>query len=305
MRASHDIADTRGGLPPIGPFAANDRFSEVVVGGLRIARLSRAQLASLMVQDCLAVRRGEGDQARTIFAANGHAIALAATDAKFRKLFEEADLVHADGQAIIFASRLLTSTPIPERSPTTDLIHDAAAEAAEHGLKFFLFGATEEVNAKSAAVLAARYPGLQIVGRRHGYFSSDEEEEICREINRSGADVVWMGLSVPLEYEFAARNKDRLNVGWIVTCGGCFNFVSGDYVRAPDWMQRAGLEWLHRLLREPRRLFWRYAITNPIALFMLFTRTVNAGVSEPVEAVSIAVRSAPPKAATVGSRYAS
>ena len=69
--------------------------------------------------------------------------------------------------------------------------------------------------------------------------------------------MIWVGLSVPLEYEFAVRNKDRLKAGWLVTCGGCFNFVTGAYRRAPQWMQQAGLEWLFRLAREPKRLFWR------------------------------------------------
>ena len=261
--------------------AANDSYGEVVVGGLKTVRLSRRELALLMVRDCLTARRTPGAQPRTVFAANGHAVALAATNPQFQKMFDDADIVHADGQALVFASRLLTKTPIAERSATTDFIHDAAAAAIRHGLRFFLFGATEEVNAGAAKVLAELYPDLEIAGRRHGYFSPDEEDEICAEINASGADVVWMGLSVPLEYEFATRNKDRLDAGWIVTCGGCFNFVSGDYVRAPAWMQAAGLEWLHRLMRDPKRLLKRYAVTNPIALAMLIARTVEAGQDAP------------------------
>ena len=120
------------------------------------------------------------------------------------------------------------------------------------------------------------YPGLRIVGRRNGYFSRDQEAAICAEINASGADVVWVGLGVPLEHAFCVRNKHRLTAGWVVTAGGCFNYVTGAYARAPGWMQRLGLEWLHRLWHEPRRLFWRYAITNPHALFLLLTRTAAA-----------------------------
>ncbi len=85
---------------------------------------------------------------KLVFAANGHAIALAAKDEGFRAASTRADIIHADGQAAVFASQLLTSTPIPERSATTDFIHDAARAAAEHGLRFFLLGATEEANAK-------------------------------------------------------------------------------------------------------------------------------------------------------------
>ena len=81
-----------------------------------------------------------------------------------------------------------------------------------------------------------------------------EEDEICDEINLTQPDVIWVGLSVPLEYEFAVRNRDRLKAGWLVTCGGCFNYITGDYARAPRWMQAAGLEWLHRLWREAQKI---------------------------------------------------
>ena len=251
---------------------AHRAYREVVVGGIRTACVSRGQLASLMVGDCLAARGG-ARQPKLVFASNGHAIAMAATDARFRGQFSAANLIHADGQPVVFASRLMTRAPIPERSATTDFIHDAAGAASEHGLRFYLFGAGEDTNARCAAALHEAYPKLEIAGRRNGYFSSAEEGEICEAINAAKADVLWVGLGVPLEYEFCVRNRHRLKVGWIVTSGGCFNFVTGDYSRAPAWMQGVGLEWLYRLLREPRRLFWRYAITNPLALFAILTRT--------------------------------
>jgi exopolysaccharide biosynthesis WecB/TagA/CpsF family protein len=264
---------------PASP-AANDAYGEVRIGGIRTARLSRDALARTMLSDCLAARDLPEQSPKLVFAVNGHVIALSARDANFARIFAGADLIHADGQAAVFASRLLTPTPIPERSATTDFIHDAAKVAAEHGLRFFLLGATEETNAKAADILRQTYPGLQIVGRRHGYFGPDEEDDICDQINLTRPDVIWVGLSVPLEYEFAARNKDRLRAGWLVTCGGCYNFITGAYRRAPRWMQSAGLEWLHRLIREPKRLFWRYAVTNPLAIFLLLTRT-NRLAAEP------------------------
>jgi N-acetylglucosaminyldiphosphoundecaprenol N-acetyl-beta-D-mannosaminyltransferase len=253
------------------PVAANESYGEVNVGGIKTACVTRDGLAQIMLIDCLAARENDANP-KLVFASNGHAIALAATDENFRDTLAQADIVHADGQAAVFASRF-TQTPLPERSATTDFIHDAAALAAAEGLRFFLLGATEEANAQAAEVLKATYPGLMIVGRRHGYFSLFDEDEICDEINLTKPDVIWVGLSVPLEYEFAVRNKARLRAGWLVTCGGCFNFVTGAYKRAPAWMQNSGLEWLYRLAREPKRLFWRYAVTNPLAIFLLLTRT--------------------------------
>jgi N-acetylglucosaminyldiphosphoundecaprenol N-acetyl-beta-D-mannosaminyltransferase len=280
-------AQFAAGAAPI--FAANDRYGEVTVGGIRTARIGRDSLAQQMLGDCMEARIAEA-RPKLVFASNGHAIALAARDENFRETLSQADIIHADGQAVVFASRL-TKSPIPERSATTDFIHDAAALAARHGLRFYLLGATEEANAKTAEILTARYPGLVIAGRRHGYFSLAEEDEICDEINLTKPDVIWVGLSVPLEYEFAVRNKARLKAGWLVTCGGCFNFITGAYKRAPGWMQQAGLEWLFRLAREPKRLFWRYAVTNPLAIFLLLTRT-NAQPAEGYAPLTAEVRAA-------------
>lgn len=250
-------------------------YKEVIVGGVKIACLSRRELADLMVEECLAARAAPSHTPRLIFSANGNSIARAAADAEFRAHYETADVIHADGQPVVLASRLLTKAPIPERSATTDYFLDAAETGRAHGLRFFLLGAAESVNARCTELLRQRYPGLEIVGRRNGYFSAEDEAALCEEINASGADVVWVGLGVPLEQAFCARNKHRLKAGWLVTCGGCFNFVTGDYSRAPGWMQAGGLEWLYRLAREPRRLFWRYAVGNPRAIFLMLTRTVS------------------------------
>jgi exopolysaccharide biosynthesis WecB/TagA/CpsF family protein len=263
-------------LEPVSPMrerrSGERLYKRVTIGGVQTACVSRQQLGRLMVGDCLAARGGRR-RPKLVFASNGHALALAGTNPKFRRTFDSADLVHADGAPVVFASKLMTRVPIPERSATTDFLHDAARMAEAHGLKFFLLGATEEINAACAATLGRSYPKLEIAGRRDGYFRIEDEPAICDEINDSGADVLWVGLGVPLEYEFCTRNRDRLKAGWIVTCGGCFNFAAGAYRRAPEWMQRHGLEWLHRLWREPRRLFWRYAITNPLAILLILTRT--------------------------------
>ncbi len=252
--------------------ANDDGYAEAMIGGIKTACVTRAQLANLMVNDCFRARRARRAP-KLVFASNGHAIALVATDAKFRARFQAADIVHADGQPVVLASRLFAHKAVPERSATTDFIHDAAKVAEAYGLKVFLLGATETVNAQCAEILRFTYPDLKIAGRRNGYFKRDDEAAICEEINRSGADIVFVGLGVPLEYDFCVRNKHRLRAGWVVTCGGCYNYVTGAYRRAPEWMQNCSLEWLYRLAREPKRLFWRYAVTNPLALFLMLTRT--------------------------------
>jgi N-acetylglucosaminyldiphosphoundecaprenol N-acetyl-beta-D-mannosaminyltransferase len=280
MRAALSVPASYQAVAPRTLTAANDSYSEILLGGINTACLSRDGLTRMMLQDCLMARDSAHSNPKLVFASNGHVIAMAARDAAFRALHARADIIHADGQAMVFASHL-TPTPIPERSATTDFIHDAAKAAARHGLRFFLLGATEEANAEAAARLRRAYPGLKIVGRRHGYFGRDEEVEICDEINLTRPDVIWVGLSAPLEYEFSVRNKQRLRAGWLVTCGGCFNYVTGAYKRAPRWMQMIGLEWLFRLAHEPTRLFWRYAVSNPLALFLLLTRTRPVAAATP------------------------
>ncbi|HEY3636582.1 MAG TPA: WecB/TagA/CpsF family glycosyltransferase [Rhizomicrobium sp.] len=253
--------------------AAEKPYPEVIAGGLRIACIGRAGLAELMVRECLEARKSSVNSPKLVFGVNGQAISLAARNPELRRHHELADHVHADGQPLVFAARLFAKPHIPERSPVTDFFHDAAVAARANGLRFYLLGSTEENNAICADIMRAKYPGLVIAGRHHGFFTAEDEPHICARINAAHADVVWIGLGIPLEQAFCVRNRHRIRAGWLIGSGGCFNYVSGQYRRAPRWMQLTGIEWLHRLLCEPRRLFWRYAITNPHALYLLLTRT--------------------------------
>jgi len=243
----------------------------VTVGGIKTARLSRQGLVQAIASEIRT--RPEGSPPKLLFDANGHALALAIANRSYLDDMKKADIIHADGEPLVIASRLLTRSPIPERSATTDLFHDVARSAHGDGVKFYLLGGSEEINRECAAKMQQLYPSLEIAGRRDGYFSVDDEAAVCDEINASGANVVWVGLGKPKEQAFCVRNKHRLNAAWLVTCGGCFNYVTGAYARAPEWMQKAGLEWVHRLLTEPRKLGWRYLTTTPVALFLLCART--------------------------------
>src|SRR5262245_24061384 len=134
-------------------------LKSVIIGGVKTACISRQELAELMVSDCIAARATPRNP-RLIFDANGHGLSLAATDSRFREYLDEADLIHADGQVIVTASKLLTSAPIPERSATTDFFHDAAQTASAAGLRIFLFGGTKEVNDECVAVMRRKHPSL-------------------------------------------------------------------------------------------------------------------------------------------------
>jgi N-acetylglucosaminyldiphosphoundecaprenol N-acetyl-beta-D-mannosaminyltransferase len=244
----------------------------VFVAGMRVATTSRAELAQMIVRDCLERRAAKAHAPpRLVFDANGHGISLSARDAEYRRALDAADIVHADGGWIVLASRFLSGAAIPDRSATTDMIHDLAAAGIEHGISHYLLGSTEAVNAACAERLKQLYPGILIAGRRHGYFGPDEEAAVIDGIDAAKPDLLWIGLGKPREQLFAARNKDRLDAAWAITCGGCFNYIARDYRRAPRWMQDNHLEWLFRAATTPR-LLWRYATTSPHALWLAFAR---------------------------------
>jgi len=242
----------------------------VIVGGIPTVRLSRPGLVELLLN------RGDDGApgaSKLLFDVNGHGLALSLFDKRYRKDLLAADVIHADGQPLVIASRFLTRSPLPERTATTDVFHDVAEAAQRQGKSFFLLGGTDEVVQACRRRMIELYPNLKIVGTRSGYFSLQEEMQVCDEINESGADIVWVGLGKPKEQAFCVRNRDNINASWLVTCGGCFNYVTGHYARAPDWMQKGGVEWIHRMLTQPRKLWWRYVSTTPIALFLLLTKT--------------------------------
>lgn len=259
-----------------------EELLRIVVGGHEVAVVDRHDLTRLMVADCVANRRNPG-LPRLVFDANGQSVSMASTNRDFARAMEQAELIHADGMSIVWASKLLTKKPLPERIAVTDFIHDAAAAAQEHDLSFFILGGDEERNVAACAALQRRYKGLRIVGRHHGYFPESDSQRICAMIRDSGADVLWVGMGRPLQEIWCARHKaDLAGVGWVKTCGGLLGFLAAEEPRAPAWMQDAGLEWLYRLMRDPGRLSGRYLVTNPHALYLLMRRSRR----DPIETVA-------------------
>ena len=245
----------------------------LTVGGLPIAVIDRPGSAHLMVHAALA-RRGSGLRPLLVTSANGQVLSMCARDAEPRALFLAADLIHADGMPLVFASRRRCRAPLPERIATTDLFHDVAKVAETTGATFYLLGATQETIETARARIQSIYPGLVIAGFRNGYFAPEEEAQVIADINAARPDILWVGMGVPWEQAFCVRNRARLtNVGLMKTSGGLFDFVSGRKSRAPLLLQSVGLEWLYRLALEPCRLLLRYLTTNPHALYLLLTST--------------------------------
>ncbi len=256
--------------------AAEPRWEVPVatIGGLPIAVIDRARSAQLMVDVALA-RRNTAQRPLIFTSANGQVLSMCARQSWIRHLFLEADLIHADGMPLVFASRLFHKMPLPERVTTTYFFHDVVRVAQQRDVRFFLLGATKSVVDQAVQRVRRLYPDLNIVGHGSGYLRRQgDEERIIEEINTAQPDILWLGLGAPTEQLFAMRHRERLRgVGLIKTSGGLFDVLSGKNACAPAWMRDAGLEWAYRMYLEPRRLAGRYLTTNPHALFLLLTRT--------------------------------
>ena len=195
-------------------------------------------------------------------------------DELLRDSVADADLVVADGMGVVWASRLLRS-PLPERVAGIDLFLDLLALAARRDYAVYLFGAKQEVLDECVRRVRRQNPGLVVAGSRNGYFDDSETETIAADIRASGADILFVGISSPHKEVFLARYGDELGVNVSHGVGGSFDVVAAKIKRAPTLWQRWGLEWLYRLIQEPRRMWKRYLVTNSVFAWMLAVELVR------------------------------
>ncbi|WP_454827075.1 WecB/TagA/CpsF family glycosyltransferase [Paraburkholderia xenovorans] len=193
------------------------------------------------------------------------------TDSVLYSSVRACDIVNIDGMGVVWGARLLGHS-VPERVAGVDLFERLLQLAAMRGLPVFLLGATEEVVGRTATVATMRHPGLLIAGYHHGYFW-DDEETVVEKIRKSGARLLFVAITSPKKESFINRWQDRLGVDFVMGVGGTFDVVAGKVRRAPQWMQRNGLEWAYRVAQEPRRMWKRYFVTNNrFALMLLRAR---------------------------------
>lgn len=171
------------------------------------------------------------------------------------------DLVSVDGQAVVWASRVLGS-PVPERVAGIDLFQRLLGEAATAGLPVYLLGARDEVVRRTAEIAVEQHPGLVVAGYRSGYWTPEQEPGVVAQVAASGAAMLFVALPSPRKEHFMEQWGAELGVPFRMGVGGSFDVLAGVTNRAPRCMQRAGLEWSYRLLQEPRRMFRRYLVGN-------------------------------------------
>lgn len=181
-------------------------------------------------------------------------------DTELSESVRSCDIINIDGMGVVWGARFL-GHDVPERVAGVDLFHELLAMSAKNGFSVYLLGAKDDVVGATARKVQELYPGLKVAGYHHGYFWDDEEAMVDK-VRASGAQLLFVAITSPKKENFINRWKDQLGVNFVMGVGGTFDVVAGKVRRAPLWMQNSGLEWLYRVIQEPRRMWKRYLVTN-------------------------------------------
>jgi N-acetylglucosaminyldiphosphoundecaprenol N-acetyl-beta-D-mannosaminyltransferase len=222
-----------------------DETPFVTLLGVKIHRVDMASTLDL-IREFVA-----SGKPHIIVTADAAGVVRAQTDAEFRELVNNADLVTPDGAGVLWGARKL-GTPLIERVSGVEIAREMCRIAAEDGFSIYFLGAAPGVAELAAANLAKQYPGLQIAGTHDGYFDPSHDAEIAAMVKASGAKALLVAMGIPRQEEFIRDNMEQLGVCVAMGVGGSFDVFSGKVKRAPDWWQRHGLEWLYRLAMDPR-----------------------------------------------------
>jgi N-acetylglucosaminyldiphosphoundecaprenol N-acetyl-beta-D-mannosaminyltransferase len=190
-------------------------------------------------------------------------------NAELREDVATADVINVDGTGVLWGARLL-GVAIDERVAGVDVMTEMFALCASKGYRPFLLGAEQHVLDAMVAELARRYPSLVVAGTQHGYFATEQEPQVIATINASGADCLFVALPTPRKERFLKRYRNELLPSFVMGVGGSFDVFAGKVARAPALVQRLGLEWLFRVVQEPRRLWRRYYETNTAYAVLLW-----------------------------------
>lgn len=180
---------------------------------------------------------------------------------RMKQIVNSCGIINADGASVIMASKYLKK-PLPERVAGVDLMQSLVALSEKKGYSVYLLGAKQSVVEKTAEVLKNRHPKLNLVGIHNGYFKEPEWPSISEELKSLKPDFVFVGITSPMKEYLIEFLQEDGNDSVFMGVGGSFDVISGNIPRAPMWMQKANLEWLFRVIQEPRRLFKRYFVGN-------------------------------------------
>jgi len=240
-------------------------------------RVQTAQLADVLnsIDDGIA----GGVKGRTLFCANPHSLVAANSDGKFLEALHAADYLIPDGTGIVLASKILNGA-IAHRITGYDIFSGLAERwEKERGKSYYFLGSSEEVLEKINARMVRDYPHVTVSGTCappfKEKFSDDENSRMIDQINAAAPTALWVGMTAPKQEKWIHEHRSRLKVPFIAAIGAAFDFFAGTRRRASTSLQRAGLEWLPRLVREPRRMWRRNFVSSPVFLYYILRQKMG------------------------------
>ena len=236
---------------------------------------------NLSMEQTVAIVKEAIDQEKQLHhvAVNAGKIVQMQHNQELRESVNNSDLINADGQAVIWASKFLNK-PLKERVAGIDLMENLVNLASKKNYSIYLFGAKEEVVSAVSKKFQDQYGPQIIAGYKNGYFKKEEEQAIAQEIAASGAQILFVAITSPIKENFLYQNREILkSINLIMGVGGSFDVVAGVTKRAPLWMQKAGLEWFYRFLQEPGRMWKRYLVGNTKFIWLVLKEKFKSSAS--------------------------
>ena len=238
-----------------------DYQSEINLLGIKFQNMTMREAVERIAGDI------EKKQRRKIFFVNPDCFNKIFSDKDYFELLHKADYIFPDGIGVHLACKMINN-PLKENINGTDMLPFLCRTALQRGFSFFLFGGKPGIAARMKAKLEDDYPGIKIAGEQHGYFDREKDgAAVMAKIKQQNPDILLVAFGVPVQEKWIEDNFDKIDCRIAMGVGGLFDFYSGNIRRAPTWMREIGMEWFFRFLMEPKRMFKRYFIGNPVFIF--------------------------------------
>jgi N-acetylglucosaminyldiphosphoundecaprenol N-acetyl-beta-D-mannosaminyltransferase len=249
-------------IPAAFYYVNDDKISdEVDLLGLKFNNLKMGEALTLLKNSIKSKRKTQ------VSFVNPDCFNKIFSDKEYYRVLQSSDLLFPDGIGVNIACKIL-DTPLKENINGTDMLPFLCEMAVENNYSIFLLGGKPGIPEDMKTNLLKKFPQLNIAGLNNGYFDKEREGEyIIDKINGSRADILLVAFGAPLQEKWILKNKELLNCNILMGVGGLFDFFSGNIPRAPKWMREIGLEWVFRLMQEPKRMWKRYIIGNPLFIF--------------------------------------
>ncbi len=242
----------------------DNKLEYIKVLGIKVSLCTKQQLLSFISGSIW------NEEKAVVLSGNVHSMNLAYKNRWLKDLFNNSDVVRLDGIGVRLGAKILGYST-PKRMTWADFAWDLAKLAEDNRFSIFLLGGQEGVAAQAAEKLLIKHPFVKIIGNHHGYFNKNKDNpetlDVLDQINNKKPNILIIGFGMPVQEKWLMENRDKINANVILTGGAVFDYISGNLKRSPQWMNDHGLEWLGRMLIEPRRLWKRYIIGNPVFLW--------------------------------------